>query len=62
MELLRDLRDRTGLSVLLVEQNVRAALSIADDGIVISLGRVVQRAAAEQMLGDDAMRHAYLGF
>jgi branched-chain amino acid transport system ATP-binding protein len=62
MELLRDLRDQEGLTVLLVEQNVRAALSIADDGCVIALGRVVARSTAEEMRGDDAMRHAYLGF
>jgi branched-chain amino acid transport system ATP-binding protein len=62
MELLRDLREQQGLTVVLVEQNVRAALSIADEGIVIALGRVVARTGAEQMLGDDAMRHAYLGF
>jgi branched-chain amino acid transport system ATP-binding protein len=62
MELLRDLREQQGLTVLLVEQNVRAALSIADEGIVIALGRVVARTSAEEMLGDDAMRHAYLGF
>jgi branched-chain amino acid transport system ATP-binding protein len=62
MELLRDLREQQGLTVLLVEQNVRAALSIADEGIVIALGRIVARTGAEEMLGDDAMRHAYLGF
>jgi branched-chain amino acid transport system ATP-binding protein len=62
MEMLRDLRHEHGLSVLLVEQNVRAALSIADEGIVIALGRVVARTSAAEMLGDDAMRHAYLGF
>ncbi|HEY2792004.1 MAG TPA: ABC transporter ATP-binding protein [Micromonosporaceae bacterium] len=62
MELLRDLREQQQLTVLLVEQNVRAALSIADEGIVIALGRVVARSSADEMRGDDAMRHAYLGF
>ena len=41
MGLLRHLRDTTGLTVLLVEQNVRGALSIADTGTVLALGRVV---------------------
>jgi len=62
MGLLRDLRDRTGLSVLLVEQNVRSALSIADVGIVLSLGRVVVRNDAAVLAGDADLRHAYLGF
>ncbi|MDY7084495.1 MAG: ABC transporter ATP-binding protein [Actinomycetota bacterium] len=62
MALLRDLRDRTGLAVLLVEQNVRSALSIADQGIVLSLGRIVTRHDAATLVDDDELRHAYLGF
>jgi branched-chain amino acid transport system ATP-binding protein len=62
MALLRDLRDRTGLAVLLVEQNVRSALSVADKGLVLSLGRVVSRNNAAAMAGDADLRHAYLGF
>jgi len=60
--LLRDLRDRTGLAVLLVEQNVRSALSVADEGVVLSLGRVVSRDRAGTLAGDADLRHAYLGF
>ena len=62
MSLLRQLRDDTGLTVVVVEQNVRAALSIADEGIVIALGRIVARSPAAELIGDDRMRHAYLGF
>jgi branched-chain amino acid transport system ATP-binding protein len=62
MTLLRDLRERTGLAVLLVEQNVRSALSIADEGVVLSLGRVVVRNKAEVLRDDADLRHAYLGF
>jgi branched-chain amino acid transport system ATP-binding protein len=62
MALLRTLRDRTGLTVLLVEQNVRSALSIADEGVVMSLGRIVARDTAERLRADDDLRHAYLGF
>ncbi len=46
MELIRALRDETGLTVLLVEQNARSALSIADKGVVLNLGRVVAEADA----------------
>ncbi len=62
MTLLRDLRDSTGLAVLLVEQNVRSALSIADQGIVLSLGRIVTRHDAATLVDDADLRHAYLGF
>ena len=62
MALLRRLRDDTGLTVLLVEQNVRSALAVADQGIVMSLGRVVLAAPAERLRDDADLRHAYLGF
>ncbi|WP_433297948.1 ABC transporter ATP-binding protein [Actinoplanes sp. CA-030573] len=62
MGLLRDLRDRTGLAVLLVEQNVRSALSIADEGVVLNLGRVAARQDAATLADDADLRHAYLGF
>ncbi|BBH64701.1 ABC transporter ATP-binding protein [Actinoplanes sp. OR16] len=62
MALLRDLRERTGLAVLLVEQNVRSALSIADEGVVLALGRVVTRNQASVLRDDADLRHAYLGF
>jgi branched-chain amino acid transport system ATP-binding protein len=58
MSLLRDLRERTGLTVVLVEQNARSALSVADRAIVLALGRIV---ASDETL-DDQLRHAYLGF
>lgn len=60
--LLRDLvRDR-GLTVLLVEQNARSALSVADHGVVLDLGRVVADQPASVLAADDQLRHAYLGF
>jgi branched-chain amino acid transport system ATP-binding protein len=62
MALLRDLRERTGLTVLLVEQNARAALSVADRGIVLNLGRVVADDTPAALAADNGLRHAYLGF
>jgi branched-chain amino acid transport system ATP-binding protein len=62
MALLARLRDESGLTVLLVEQNARAALSVADRGIVLSLGRIVADDDPEALAADDALRHAYLGF
>ena len=62
MALLRRLRDETGLTVLLVEQNVRSALSVADTGVVMSLGRVAVATDAATLQQDETLRHAYLGF
>jgi branched-chain amino acid transport system ATP-binding protein len=62
MALLRRRRDDTGLSILLVEQNVRSAMSIADRSVVLSLGQVVVADDASRLAGDDDLRHAYLGF
>ncbi|WP_241153738.1 ABC transporter ATP-binding protein [Nocardioides pantholopis] len=60
--LVRDLVRDEGLSVLLVEQNARSALSVADRGVVLDLGRVVADEDAHVLAGDDQLRHAYLGF
>ena len=60
--LLRDLVHSEGLTVLLVEQNARSALSLADHGVVLNLGRVVADDHADVLAGDDQLRHAYLGF
>ncbi|HWF50237.1 MAG TPA: ABC transporter ATP-binding protein [Solirubrobacteraceae bacterium] len=62
MTLVRRLADSFGLGVLLVEQNARSALSIANRGIVLSLGRVVADQEPEALASDERLRHAYLGF
>jgi branched-chain amino acid transport system ATP-binding protein len=62
MRVLRELCDRTGLTVLLAEQNVTGALSIADHGLVLGLGKIVAARPAAELVHDDALRHAYLGF
>jgi branched-chain amino acid transport system ATP-binding protein len=62
MDLIRQLRDEAGLTVLLVEQNARSALSIADHGLVLNLGKVVADAAAAELAADVSLRRHYLGF
>ena len=59
-DLVRDIRDR-GTSVLLVEQNVKNALSIADRAYVLENGRVVLSGPGRDLLTDPALRRAYLG-
>jgi branched-chain amino acid transport system ATP-binding protein len=60
--LLRALVESEGLTVVLVEQNARGALSIADIGIVLNLGRLVVSEQAADLAADEQLRHAYLGF
>ena len=62
MALIRQLRDEAGLTVLLVEQNARSALAIADLGVVLNVGRVVVIEEAAVLAGDEALRKHYLGF
>ena len=62
MELVRRLRDDSGLTVLLVEQNARSALAIADHGLVLNLGNVVADDDAATLSADVALRRHYLGF
>jgi branched-chain amino acid transport system ATP-binding protein len=62
MDLVARLRDEAGLTVLLVEQNARSALSIADHGLVLNLGKVVASERAAELAADVALRKHYLGF
>jgi branched-chain amino acid transport system ATP-binding protein len=62
MGLIRQLRDEAGLTVVLVEQNARSALAIADRGTVLSQGKVVAEADAPALAADVGLRRHYLGF
>jgi branched-chain amino acid transport system ATP-binding protein len=62
MATLKRLCDEQGITVVLVEQNARSALSVADTAVVLNLGRVVAKGAAAELAADDKLRHAYLGF
>ena len=62
MALVRELAGERHLAVLLVEQNARSALSIADRGVVLNLGRIVAEDEASALAKDEGLRHAYLGF
>ena len=62
MDMVVRLSRESGITVLLVEQNARAALAIADQGVVLNLGRVVTAADARTLAADVALRHHYLGF
>lgn len=51
----------SGLGILLVEQNVRASLSIADRGYIIENGRIAGEGRAAALADDAAVQHAFLG-
>ena len=46
---------------MLVEQNAKKALSIADRGYVLETGRIVLEGEAEKLLNDESVKKAYLG-
>ena len=62
MDLVVRLSREHGITIILVEQNARGALAIADHGVVLNLGRVVASADAATLAADVALRHHYLGF
>ncbi len=53
--------NRQGVTVLLVEQNVRAALELTNRAYVIENGRIVGQGSGEDLLSFDSIRTAYLG-
>jgi branched-chain amino acid transport system ATP-binding protein len=61
MRVIGELRRERGLTVLLVEQNARSALSVADQGVVLNVGQVVAQGEANELAGDEQLRRAYLG-
>ena len=61
-EAINMLRHKTGLTVVLVEQNAMSALEIADIGIIINLGEVAAQGKAADLVNDPALRAAYLGY
>ncbi len=51
-----------GVTILLVEQNARAALAIAQRGYILETGRIAKTAPAAELLADNDVRRAYLGY
>ena len=52
---------KAGTTILLVEQNARMALSVADRGYVLETGRILKTAPAHTLLEDEDVKKAYLG-
>ena len=52
---------KAGTTILLVEQNARMALSVADRGYVLETGKIVATGTGDELLRDEAVKKAYLG-
>ena len=53
--------NRSGMTILLVEQNARATLKLADKGYVLEIGSIVLSGPPATLLADEWVRKAYLG-
>ncbi|MGW7694009.1 ABC transporter ATP-binding protein [Streptomyces asiaticus] len=60
MQTIAELKSQ-GTTILLVEQNAQAALSLADQGHVMEIGKIVLSGTGEALLHDESVRKAYLG-
>ena len=54
--------NREGVTILLVEQNVNHALAISARGYVLETGRIVLSGTGKELLADEHVKTAYLGF
>jgi branched-chain amino acid transport system ATP-binding protein len=59
-EIVREI-NRSGVTVLLVEQNASQALALADRGYVLETGELVLEGSGRDLLADERVRAAYLG-
>jgi branched-chain amino acid transport system ATP-binding protein len=60
--ILRDIREREGVSMMLVEQNAAMALDLADHAYLIETGRVVLQGSSQELKNNDSVRRSYLGY
>jgi branched-chain amino acid transport system ATP-binding protein len=61
IELAKKLRDEYGITILLVEQNVRLSLQVADRAYIMETGRIVKEGHPEELQRDPLVKKAYLG-
>jgi branched-chain amino acid transport system ATP-binding protein len=59
--IMRRIRTEQKVAILLVEQNARVALELADTAYLLETGRIVKSGSSDELRRDDAVRRAYLG-
>ncbi len=60
--IVRELNEKEGLTVLVVEQNAHLALQAAQHGFVLEAGRIALAGTSEELRADDSVRRSYLGY
>ncbi len=60
-DIVRRINGEQGVTILLVEQNARAALELAEHGFIMEVGRIVMDASSEELLSSDDIKEFYLG-
>ena len=59
--IVKKLRDENNTTILLVEQNTRLALNVADRGYILETGRIVLQGSSSELLENKEVKRAYLG-
>ena len=59
--IIKTINKKAGVTILLVEQNARMALKIADSGLVMENGRFVLKGTSEELQNDEDVQEFYLG-
>ena len=60
-KIIAEIRQQLGIAVLLVEQNARLALKLADWGYVLVTGSIVLQGSGQELLNNEEVKRAYLG-
>jgi branched-chain amino acid transport system ATP-binding protein len=60
--IVRELNEKEGLTVLLVEQDARIALSVSARAYVLEVGRVALAGSSDALRDDESVRRSYLGY
>jgi branched-chain amino acid transport system ATP-binding protein len=60
--IVKELNEREGLTVLVVEQNARIALDVAHRGYVLEVGKVAVEGSAGELRENESVRKSYLGY
>ncbi|MBC7637507.1 MAG: ABC transporter ATP-binding protein [Acetobacteraceae bacterium] len=61
-DIMRQIKDREGVGILVVEQNASLALDISENAYLLETGRIVMSGASSEIAKDEGLRRSYLGY